>query len=170
MSFSDDEIRELVERFYTSVDRRDWETVEALMSPRLVVEVGSAPRVGWQEWRAHLEEFTLAFPDGRHVIEEVLRRRLARHLPIQIHRYPRRRVPRHTATGAKVSIAGIHIDRFQGDMLVAHRGQLDLHGLFEQLQPVTAPGRAARLGVARAALRFGCGAGQFGGMSTESMR
>jgi predicted ester cyclase len=37
-------------------------------------------------------------------------------------------------TGAKVSVAGIHIDRFQGDMLVAHRGQLDLHGLMEQLR------------------------------------
>ena len=28
---------------------------------------------------------------------------------------------------------GIHIDRFQGDMLVTHRGQLDMHRLFEQL-------------------------------------
>jgi hypothetical protein len=35
--------------------------------------------------------------------------------------------------GTKVSIAGIHIDRFHGDMLVAHRGQLDLHGLMEHL-------------------------------------
>ena len=37
-------------------------------------------------------------------------------------------------TGAKISISGIHIDRFQGDTLVAHRGQLDLHGLMEQLK------------------------------------
>jgi predicted ester cyclase len=37
-------------------------------------------------------------------------------------------------TGVKVSISGIHIDRFQGDTLVAHRGQLDLHGLMEQLK------------------------------------
>ncbi len=37
-------------------------------------------------------------------------------------------------TGTKVSIAGIHIDRFQGDTLVAHRGQLDMHGLLEQLK------------------------------------
>jgi predicted ester cyclase len=36
-------------------------------------------------------------------------------------------------TGAKVSVCGIHIDRFQGDALVAHRGQLDLHALMQQL-------------------------------------
>ena len=27
----------------------------------------------------------------------------------------------------------IHIDRFQGDQLVEHRGQLDLHGLLMRL-------------------------------------
>jgi predicted ester cyclase len=37
-------------------------------------------------------------------------------------------------TGTKVSIAGIHIDRFQGDTLVAHRGQLDMHELLKQLK------------------------------------
>ena len=37
-------------------------------------------------------------------------------------------------TGAKVSISGIHIDRFQGDMLVTHRGQLDMHRLYQQLE------------------------------------
>ena len=36
-------------------------------------------------------------------------------------------------TGRQVSVAGIHVDRFQGDMLVAHRGQLDMHGLLRQL-------------------------------------
>jgi predicted ester cyclase len=40
------------------------------------------------------------------------------------------------STGAKVSISGIHIDRFQGETLVRHRGQLDLHGLIEQLKGI----------------------------------
>jgi predicted ester cyclase len=115
------------------VDRRDWETVEALVSPRLVVEVGGGPRVGWQEWRTHLEEFTRGFPDGRHVIEEVLvdgSHGISRFKFTGTHDGEFRGI---APTGAKVSIAGIQIDRFQGDTLVAHRGQFDLHGLLQQI-------------------------------------
>ena len=38
-----------------------------------------------------------------------------------------------TPTGKTVSISVIHIDRFQGDTVVAHRGQIDMHGLLAQL-------------------------------------
>ena len=101
---------------------------------QVVVEVASSKPFGWDEWRASLEEFTRAFPDGQHVIEEVL--------VDGSHGISRCRFTgTHTGeflglapTGTKVSIAGIHIDRFQGDMLVAHRGQLDMHGLLEQLR------------------------------------
>ena len=51
---------------------RDWSTFDALVSPRVVVEVGSSAPVGLDEWRANLEEFYRGFPDGRHVIEELL--------------------------------------------------------------------------------------------------
>lgn len=133
MSFSEDEIRDLVECLHTSIDRRDWATVEALVSPRLVVEVAGAPVGGWQEWRAQLEEFVRGFPDGRHVIEEVLvdgSHGISRFRFTGTHGGEFRGIP---PTGTRVAIAGIHIDRFQGDMLVAHRGQLDMHGLLQQL-------------------------------------
>ena len=42
------------------------------MSDRLVVEVGSAAPFGWDAWLGQLQEFFAAFPDGRHVIDEVL--------------------------------------------------------------------------------------------------
>jgi predicted ester cyclase len=133
-SMESDAVRELVECLYSALDRQDWSTMEALISPRLVVEVGSAARTGWDEWRADLEEFTRGFPDGHHVIEEVL--------VDGSHGISRCRFTgTHTGdfrgmapTGAKVSVAGIHIDRFQGDVLVAHRGQIDMHGLLEQLR------------------------------------
>jgi predicted ester cyclase len=35
-------------------------------------------------------------------------------------------------TGKKVSVVAIHIDRFQGDMVVAHRART-MHGLLAQL-------------------------------------
>jgi predicted ester cyclase len=38
-----------------------------------------------------------------------------------------------TPTGKKVSVAVIHIDRFQGDTVVGHRAQMDMHGLLAQL-------------------------------------
>jgi predicted ester cyclase len=129
----DDAVRELVECFYGALDRRDWSTVEALVSPRLVVEVGSSAPTSWEQWRVNLEEFHRGFPDGRHVIEELL--------VDGSHGVTRCRfVGTHTGefrgmapSGAKVSVGVIHIDRFQGDMLVAHRGQIDMHGLLEQL-------------------------------------
>jgi predicted ester cyclase len=129
----DDAVRELVESLYAAVDRQDWPRVEALVSPRVIAEVGSSEPIGWNEWRSGLEAFHRGFPDGRHVIEEVL--------VDGSHGVSRCRfVGTHTGdflgvapTGAKVSVAGIHIDRFQGDTLVEHRGQLDLHALLQQL-------------------------------------
>ena len=74
------------------------------------------------------------FPDGHHVIEEVLvdgSHGISRCRFTGTHTGEFRSV---APTGTKVSIAGIHIDRFQGDTLVAHRGQLDMHELLKQLK------------------------------------
>jgi predicted ester cyclase len=128
-----DEVRELVLCLYRAVDCRDWSTVEELLSPRLVVELGSSGRATWVDWRALLEEFAEAFPDGRHVIEEVYvdgSHGISRCRFTGTHSGEFRGV---APTGATVSVTGIHIDRFQGDMVVEHRGQLDIHGLMQQL-------------------------------------
>ncbi|MGV0870868.1 ester cyclase [Mycolicibacterium sp. XJ879] len=133
MSFQADEIRELVEGLYGAIDRRAWSTLEELVSPRVVVEVGSAGPIGWDAWLTQLREFSEAFPDGRHVIEEVLvdgSHGVSRCRFEATHRGDFRGI---APTGNQVSVAGIHIDRFQGDALVAHRGQLDMHGLLQQL-------------------------------------
>jgi predicted ester cyclase len=86
----DNAVRELVECLYSALDRQDWPRVEAVVSPRVVVEVGSSAPIGWDEWRGNLEAFYRGFPDGRHVIDEVL--------------------------------------------VVGHRGQIDMHGLLQQLK------------------------------------
>jgi predicted ester cyclase len=115
------------------MDNQDTSTFDALVSPRVVVEVGSSAPIGLDEWRAKLEPLHLGFPDGRRVIEELL--------VTGSHGVSRWRfVGTHTgefagraATGKKVSVGVIHIDRFQGDTVVAHRGQIDMHGLLAQL-------------------------------------
>jgi len=130
---SDDAIRELVECLYGSMDKQDTSTFDALVSSRVVVEVGSSAPMGLEEWRAHLEEIYLGFPDGRHVIEELL---VAGSHGISRCRF----VGTHTGefqgrtpTGKKVSVSVIHIDRFQGDTVVGHRAQMDMQGLLAQL-------------------------------------
>lgn len=133
MGLADDAVRELVECLYGAMDRGDWATVEALVSSRLVVEVNSSGPMGWDAWREQLRALYAGFPDGRHVHEELL--------VVGSHGVSRCRfVGTHTGeylgvapTGRRVSVAAIHIDRFQGDLLVAHRGQLDVYGLLQQL-------------------------------------
>jgi predicted ester cyclase len=130
----DDEVRELVECLYTALDQQDWSRLEEMVSPRVVVEIGSATRIGFGEWREDMEAFYRGFPDGRHVIEEVL--------VDGSHGISRSRFTgTHTGefkglapSGTKVSAAAINVDRFQGDMLVAHRGQIDMYGLLQQLR------------------------------------
>jgi predicted ester cyclase len=99
----------------------------------VVVEVGSSAPIGADEWRANLAAFYRGFPDGRHIIEELL---VAGSHGVSRCRF----VGTHTGefqgrapTGRKVTVGVIHIDRFQGDMVVAHRGQMDMHGLLAQL-------------------------------------
>lgn len=130
---SDDAIRELIECLYGAIDKQESSTFEELVSERVVVEVGSSKPMGLDDWRAHLDAFRRGFPDGRHEIEEVL---VAGSHGISRCRF----VGTHTGefegrapTGKKVSVGVIHIDRFQGDTVVAHRGQMDLHGLLAQL-------------------------------------
>jgi predicted ester cyclase len=130
---SDDAIRELTECLYGAMDKQDTSTFDALVSSRVVVEVGSSAPMGLEEWRTHLQEIYLGFPDGRHVIEELL--------AAGSHGISRCRfVGTHTgefqgrtATGKKVSVAVIHIDRFQGDKVVGQRAQMDMRGLLAQL-------------------------------------
>lgn len=129
----------MVECLYAAIDRRDWSRVEVMVSSRVVIEVGSSAPIGWDVWRANLDVLYSGFPDGRHVIEELL--------VDGSHGISRSRFTgTHTGefhglapTGTKVSAGVIHIDRFQGDMLVAHRGQIDMYGLLQQLGAVGGP-------------------------------
>lgn len=133
MGFEADEVRALVNCLYAAIDRNDRATLEAVVSQRVVVEVGGGGPVGWEEWIGRLDEFFTAFPDGRHELDEVLvdgSHGVSRCRFVGTHTGEFRGI---APTGKSISVAGIHIDRFQGDMLVTHRGQLDMYGLYQQL-------------------------------------
>ncbi|MFI5507173.1 ester cyclase [Mycobacterium sp. NPDC051804] len=134
MAFEGDEVRDLVHCLYAAIDRNDRATLEAVVSQRVVVEVGGGGPVGWDQWIGCLDEFFTAFPDGRHELDEVLvdgSHGVSRCRFVGTHTGEFRGI---APTGNAVSVAGIHIDRFQGDMLVTHRGQLDMYGLYQQLE------------------------------------
>jgi predicted ester cyclase len=115
------------------LDQQDWPRLEALVSPRLVAQVGSSEPVGFDNWRTSLEEFYRGFPDGHHEIEEILvdgSHAVSRSRFVGTHTGEFRGV---APTGTKVSVDVIQIDRFQGDTLREHRGQLDMYGLLQQI-------------------------------------
>jgi len=133
MTFERDEVCDLVHCLYAAIDRNDRAALEAVVSQRVVIDVGGAGPVGWDDWLGRLDEFFAAFPDGRHEIDEVLvdgSHGVSRCRFVGTHTGEFRGI---APTGKAVSISGIHIDRFQGDMLVTHRGQLDMHRLYQQL-------------------------------------
>lgn len=133
MTFERDEVCDLVHCLYAAIDRNDRATLEAVVSQRVVIDIGGGGPVGWDEWIGRLDEFFTAFPDGRHELDEVLvdgSHGISRCRFVGTHTGEFRGI---APTGKAVSVAGIHIDRFQGDMLVTHRGQLDMHGLYQQL-------------------------------------
>jgi predicted ester cyclase len=69
---ADDASRELLGCLDRAMDRQDMSTFDELVSPRVVVEVGSSAPTGLDEWRADLEPLYRGFPDGHHEIEELL--------------------------------------------------------------------------------------------------
>jgi predicted ester cyclase len=120
-------------RLYAALDAQDWALIVELVSPDLVVQVGSSPPMGLAQWRRNQESFYRGFPDGRHIIEETVTaggqfvtrcRFVGTHSGFFGEQAP---------TGIAVSVGVIHIDIFDNNLLVEHRGQLDMYGLLQQI-------------------------------------
>ncbi|WP_332839061.1 ester cyclase [Nocardia bovistercoris] len=136
MDESESDIALVGRRLYAALDAQDWSRLDRLISPGLVVQVGSGSAMGSTEWRRNQEAFYRGFPDGRHIIEDTV---------VDHDRFVTRCrfTGTHTGffvdlapTGKTVSVGVIHIDRFDQGLLVEHYGQLDMHGLRQQLTAV----------------------------------
>ncbi|MBB5912565.1 putative ester cyclase [Nocardia transvalensis] len=129
----EDTTRTTGERLYQVLDAQDWSTIGALVSPDLVVRVGSGPPMGLAAWRRNQEVFYRGFPDGRHILDEVL---VIGARFVSRCRFEGTHIGSfgaHAPTGTAVSVGVIHIDHFDNGLLVEHYGQLDLHGLLQQI-------------------------------------
>ncbi|CDX16056.1 conserved hypothetical protein [Mesorhizobium sp. ORS 3324] len=127
------DIREAARDVYAAIDRQDWDKLSSLASRDLAVHLGSAGPVGLDEWRKSLAEFFVGFPDGHHVIDDYVSGAGSVMTRCRFQ-------GTHTGTfhgvepsGNRVSVGAIHIDRFEGDLLIEHFGQLDGLGLLRQI-------------------------------------
>jgi predicted ester cyclase len=93
-------------------------------------------------WKAAHAMFMTAFPDQALAIEDQLAEGNAvvtRWTFSGTQQGPLMGIP---ATGKRVSLQGISIDRVEGDAVVEHWAQMDLVGLMQQLGVMPAPDKA----------------------------
>lgn len=125
--------KELMGRFFALVDARRWDELQTLIAPDATAQVGSAPPVPFDPARSLLPLFA-AFPDGRQVIHELWDaegdRVISRGRFEGTHRGPFHGI---APTGAKVSFAILHIDRFREGKLIEHLAHPDLAALLRQI-------------------------------------
>jgi predicted ester cyclase len=133
--------KSLVRRFYAELDTQQRDTALELLAPDYVAHVPGAPgpldRHTFQGFGAM---FYAAFPDGRHVFDEVLAEGdtvVTRGVFSGTHRGELQGIP---PTGKQVSMATTMIDHVRDGKIVEHWGQADFLGLMQQLGaiPVTA--------------------------------
>lgn len=116
------EMVELAARLYATIDAQDWTRPPDLVSPDLEVRLGVGAPVDLRQWRSRLATFFVAFPDGQHLIDEIVAdgdRVVSRC----------RFVGTHTGTfhgaaptGRRVEMAVVHVDRFEDGLLQSHFG------------------------------------------------
>ena len=127
------DIREQTRRLYAAIDARDWAQVREMTAPDLVIHLASAGPHGFDQWREVLEGLFVAFPDGQHVIDDLIvegDRAATRCRFKGVQRGTFRGAP---PSGNAVSVGVMHIDRFAAGKVVEHFGQLDALGLLQQI-------------------------------------
>lgn len=130
------DVAQLGHRLYTALDDQDWDQVRRLAHPELVIQVGSRPPIGFDEWRAALDAFHAGFPDGHHVIEQSLVSENHFITRCRFEGTHRGEFAGTEPTLRSVSARVIHVDRFEDDLLVEHHGALDMFGLLTQIDAV----------------------------------
>ena len=115
-----------------NMDAQRWDQVSALVSPKVVVRVGGQT-LDKAQWMQMGLDFYGGFPDGVHTVEEVI---------VADDKVVTRATWRGThsgsfmgmpATGRKVSLAVIMIDRVVDGLIVERAAQFDSAGMMQQL-------------------------------------
>ena len=128
------DLKTLARRFLEVMDQQDWTTMQSqLVSPDVKAFVGGNPPMGRDQWREMGRMFYAAFPDGRHVVEDLI-------VDGDKVVFRGRFEGTHTGdfmglapTKRKLSLPVIMIDHWKNGRVVEHYGQFDSAGMMQQL-------------------------------------
>ena len=119
------------------MDQRQTAAIRDLLAPGCTAIMGGNPPMEVNAWLEMGEMFYSAFPDGKHTIEEdhdigtgqvVLRGYFE-----GTHLNPFMGIP---ATGKRIRVTFMNLDRFTGGKIAEHRVEVDMMGLMQQLGAV----------------------------------
>jgi len=126
-------------RMFDLMDQKQMAALRELLAPGCTAIVGGNPPMDVDAWLGMGEMFYRAFPDGRHTIEEAHdigtdRVALRGHFE-GTHQNAFIGIP---ATGKRVRVTFMNLDRFAGGKIAEHRAEVDMMGLMQQLGAVPA--------------------------------
>ena len=122
-------------KFYEAFDQQDVEQGRKLISANIVSQgLDAKPLKGYDAVMQYGSKIFAAFPDGRHILEEVIAegdKVVTRGIFSGTHQGELMGIP---PTGKQVIFSVIHIDRIVDGKVVEHWGQADIFSLMQQLQ------------------------------------
>lgn len=130
----------IVLQFYAAFDNQDIERGRKLMSADIIARgLDTKPLQGYNAVMQYGTMMFAAFPDGKHILEEVIAegdKVVTRGIFQGTHRGELMGIP---PTGKQVTFAVVHIDRLKNGKIVEHWGQGDVRELMQQLGIVFFP-------------------------------
>ena len=124
----------IVLQFYKAFDRQDIELGRKLMSADIIASgLDTNPLKGYDAVMQYGAMMFAAFPDGRHILEEVIAegdRVVTRGIFTGTHQGELMGI---APTGKQVNFSVIHIDRLKNGKIIEHWGQGDVRALMQQL-------------------------------------
>jgi len=127
----------VVLKFYEAFDSKDVERGRELMSTDIVGRgMGTDLLNGYDAFMQYGMMMFSAFPDGRHLLEEVIAeddKVVTRGIFTGTHQGELMGIP---PTGKQVKFSVVHIDRVVNGKIVEHWGQGDTFGMMQQLSVV----------------------------------
>ena len=121
-------------RLFELMDQKQSSAIRELLAPGFRMVMGGNPPMDADAWMGMGEMFYGAFPDGKHAIDEAFdvgtERAALRGAFEGTHTNEFMGIP---ATGKRVRVTFMNLDRFAGGKLVEHRAQVDMFGLMQQL-------------------------------------
>ncbi len=124
----------IVLKFYEAFDRKDVERGRELMSADIVGRgMGTDILYGYDAFMHYGMMMFSAFPDGRHLLEEVIAeddKVVTRGIFTGTHQGELMGIP---PTGKQVKFSVVHIDRVVDGKIVEHWGQGDTFAMMQQL-------------------------------------